>query len=86
MEDGTCHVSLYEEDLEDDPGAIVSYWFEGTHLFLKSIDTIHLPDCGPEPAVYEVELRADGTLRFRTIKDSCRDRVGSTAGIHARVP
>jgi hypothetical protein len=84
-QDGLCHVAIALEDVGEHPDAIMEYWFEGTQLYLKEIDAPGLPTCGPEPAVYEVELLADGKLLYRWVQDYCTGRTRSTKGTHTPV-
>jgi hypothetical protein len=84
-EDGICHVAVSEEKLADKPDAVSAYWFEGTQLFLKHLESPGLPDCPEEPAIYEVQLLANGSLRFRKVKDTCAPRARSMQVEHTPV-
>jgi hypothetical protein len=84
-ENGICHIAVSEEKLADQPDAVSAYWFEGTRLFLKHLESPGLPDCPEEPAIYEVQLLASANLRFRKIKDTCAPRARSMAQEHTPI-
>jgi hypothetical protein len=64
---------------------VSEYWFEGTQLFTKHLEAPGLPDCPEEPAIYELQLLANGNLRFRKIKDTCGPRARSMQLEHTPV-
>ena len=84
-ENGIYHIAYTLEDVTDRPGAVVEYSFEGTQLVFNTIDTPTLPVCEDPVATYQVELLANGNLRYRLVKDTCRQRAASTVGDHVPV-
>ena len=83
-EDGLYHVDYSLEDVGERPGAIAEYWFEGTTLLIRTIDTPSLPACDEPEASYTAELLENGNLRFRAVRETCHPRRTSTVGDHIR--
>ena len=68
------------ENLDEQPHSMSESWFEGNRLMVKIIDTV-LPDhkaCIGVVGIYEVQMLADGTLRFVVIEDECEIRARAT--------
>ncbi len=72
-EDGTYGIAHAPEELELDrvPGHVGEFWFEGTQLFIKRTK---YTECIGVIAIYEVELLANGNLRFVEVEDVCDAR------------
>ncbi len=72
-EDGTYGIAHAPEELELDhvPGHVGEFWFEGTQLFIKRTGyTV----CIGVTGIYEIELLANGNLRFVEVEDVCDAR------------
>jgi hypothetical protein len=68
------------ENLGEQPHSMSESWFEGNRFMVKIIDTV-LPDhkaCIGVVGIYEVQLLADGSLRFVVIADECEIRARAT--------
>ena len=68
------------ENLGEQPHSISESWFEGNRFMVKIIETV-LPDykkCIDVVGIYEVQLLADGSLRFVVIEDECPTRARAT--------
>ena len=74
-EDGTYRIAHAPEELEllRVPGHVGEFWFEGTQLFIKRTEN-DVPGnavCIGLTGIYEVELLANGNLRFVEVEDEC---------------
>ncbi len=72
-EDGTYRIAHAPEELEYVPGHVGEFSFEGTQLFIKRTEN-DVPGnavCIGLTGIYEVELLANGNLRFVEIEDEC---------------
>lgn len=68
------------ENLDEQPHSMSESWFEGNRFMVKIIETV-LPDykkCIGVVGIYEVQLLADGSLRFVVIEDECPTRARAT--------
>lgn len=68
------------ENLDEQPHSISESWFEGNRYMVNIIDSV-LPDhkkCIGVVGIYEVQLLADGSLRFVVIEDECEIRARAT--------
>jgi len=68
------------ENLGEQPHSMSESWFEGNRFMVNIIDTV-LPDhkaCIGVVGIYEVQLLADGNLRFVVIEDECEIRARAT--------
>ena len=74
-EDGTLTVAAgVRENLSEQPYTKSESWFEGNRFMVNIIDTV-LPNkaCVGLVGIYEVQLLADGSLRFAVIEDECEE-------------
>ena len=73
--DGTYRIAHAPEELEHVPGHVGEFWIEGTQLFIKRTENFG-PDavCIGQTGIYEVELLANGNLRFVEVEDECNGR------------
>lgn len=85
-EDGSCQLAKSISSLDAQPNVQCTYTIEGTNLIFTEVSTYNLPECGPKPAFYEVQLLPGDQLDFKKIKDSCGPRISTFAQIHERQP
>jgi len=78
-EDGILHHSHLLDALDAAPYAKGEIWFEGTQLYMKTVEVHGVPDCGDAIGAYEVRLYPKGNIQIVKIKDSCSHRAGETA-------
>jgi hypothetical protein len=80
-EDGTMTSAAgVKENIDEQPHSLGKSWFEGNRFMVEIIDTV-LPDykkCIGVVGIYEVQLLADGGLRFVVIEDACPTRARAT--------
>ncbi len=73
--DGTYGIAHAPEELELDrvPGHVGEFWFEGAQLFIKRTANFEPGDavCVGLTGIYEVELIANGNLKFIEVEDEC---------------
>jgi len=84
--DGTWHVAVSLENLNDKPDAELTFRFEGTQLLVTEISATGLPSCAAKNAIYQVQLLSNGNIKFVRVQDACAPRARSTAQEHKRVP
>ena len=63
------------ENLGEQPYTEDESWFEGNRFMVEIIETVvpSLSACVGEVGIYEVQLLADGSLRFAVIEDECEE-------------
>ena len=80
-EDGTnSSAAGVIENLSEQPYTEGESWFEGNRFMINIIDSV-VPDqikCIGVVGIYEVQLLADGGLRFVVIEDECEVRARAT--------
>jgi hypothetical protein len=77
LEDGTMHGSSDPDLVEDSPQMEEDFRFEGTKLFREQ----RRGRCGENPtSIDEVELLANGNLKFTAIEDECANRAANLEG------
>ncbi len=71
-EDGAYGIAHAPEELELGrvPEHLGEFWFEGTQLFIKRT---RLTGCIGVIGIYQIELLANGNLRFVEVEDVCGD-------------
>lgn len=79
-EDGTYHIASAPEELESHPLNEGEVWFEGAQLYWKDVDAVGgwrvCLGRDREIGIYEVQLVANGNLKFVNVEDKCGGRVG----------
>ena len=90
-EDGTYRVATLSADrLEDHPNVEGEFWFEGKQLFIKDIAGVPAWDVCVRPkqiiGKYEVQVLANGNLKFVKIEDECSGRANVLPGEYEPVP
>jgi hypothetical protein len=83
-EDGTFNLlfSTDPEKLENSPGLIGEYWFEGSQLFVTDVEQFIATSMGmcPDVGVYEVVMLETGNIMFRVVEDECAGRIDTLVG------
>lgn len=73
-QDGTWSGAPTLKRLEDSPGIIGKFWFEGSRLNVNVAEDIIDLRCEDVVGVYEVQLLENGALRLELIEDECDER------------
>jgi hypothetical protein len=72
---------LDPDDLEDEPNVTAEVRFEGTRFFItETASDIGTGEICDNPGIYEVQLLADGHLKFVAIEDECERRANPLQG------
>jgi hypothetical protein len=85
-DDGTCQLATSLKSLNTQPNVRCTYSFEENHLIFTEVNTYNLPECGPTPAKYQVELLPTGQIDFIKVEDRCGPRVSTFVQVHERQP
>ncbi|OGO60208.1 MAG: hypothetical protein A2029_01285 [Chloroflexi bacterium RBG_19FT_COMBO_47_9] len=83
-EDGTYQLAKSRSGLDTQPNVEGTYSFDGNQLTFTITSVHDLQDCGFTDSIYEVVMLVTGQIEFIKVKDSCSDRVNTTAQIHER--
>ncbi len=83
--DGTFHIGVSSDSLDNEPLATGEFWFDDGNLVMVESEVIEIPPCGEEPAIYAPKLLDNGNLSLTVIDDDCEPRVDSTAREHEPV-
>jgi len=83
-DDGTYHLlhSTDPEALENSPGLIGEYWFDGSQLNLRDVEMFRALsiDMCADVGIYEVIMLETGNLLFRVVEDECEGRIDNMVG------
>jgi hypothetical protein len=85
-EDGTYQIARSRSGLDTQPNVEGTYSFDGNQLTFTMTSVHDLADCGYTDSIYQVVILVADQIEFIKIKDSCSDRVNTTAQIHERRP
>lgn len=80
--DGTLQCSHHLERLKDNPMCRGEFWFEGTKFFDKEIHG-WCAAAGQDIGVYQIQLQANGNLKFTLIEDECGYRISDYVGLYS---
>ena len=83
---GTLRQAFDLADLETKPNARCNFQFKAGELTLTDCRARGVPPCPLGPAVYQVQLMAEGKIRFLVVQDGCGPRTETMAQTHSRVP
>lgn len=83
-DDGTYQLAKSRSGLDTQPNVVGTYSFDGNQLTFAITSVHDLPDCGYTDAIYQVVMLVTGQIEFIKVKDSCSERVNTTAQIHER--
>ncbi len=79
--DGDWSVAVDLDDLEDGPRITSEVRFEGTQFFITDIaNDFGVGEICANTGIYEVQLLADGNLKFVAIEDECEVRSNALQG------
>ena len=84
--DGTVQQAFALGDLDTKPNGRCKYQFAEGRLTLTDCRARGVPPCPLDPAVYQVQLLADGKIQFLVVSDKCGPRTETMAQTHSRVP
>ena len=75
--DGTCRQSQMRDLLETNPNVMGTYYFDGDQLVMLWDDESlrNLPPCGPEPAIYKVQILKNRHIQLILVDDQCSPRI-----------
>lgn len=80
--DGTYQCSHHLEQLKDNPMCRGEFWFEETQFFDNEIHG-GCASAGRDIGVYQIQLQANGNLKFALIEDECGYRIDDYVGLYS---